>query len=362
MVQIDASYYPHIMDEVLRCALPSSPQAVRRVCRYWPALVDVQEAYHITLDVGLPPACWPAAQDPSAASGGSDARAEGPDGDGDVSMRSATPLDAPPSRPAHNDSYAWRFSAARLPIVYLFRAPSGAEAPVLPWADVRRCARILDIHAAGQWVRDGVPLDGFALHTVRIGRGAGWDAVHLAAHAHRVVFADGPYARNLAAVPRTAAACTCSRAHTRKVVLNVRSPVLDALDGRTPTMPQGLRELVVIFHGWQVIPAYDPALGADGGLPGDPRNDARGLIVAAAAAGVHVTVVNVELKDLRRGTWTCNWESYEEELTEFCAMDVEDMGLNTGDVMQRVHFVSTEKYRRRVGEEQFRLETMIDVA
>ncbi|EJT49833.1 hypothetical protein A1Q2_06811 [Trichosporon asahii var. asahii CBS 8904] len=372
-VQIDASYYPHIMDQILGLALPSSPLTLRKVCRYWRALVDVQEAHHVVLDMGLPPfePEWPevteasedAESDAGAAASVHDAQ---PDEDGDVPMPPSPP--PPPMRlvrkPAQNVTYVWQFSAKRLPITYMHRTLAGTERRTLPWVDVRRNVRAIDIRSSAQWVRDAVPLDDFKLHTVRLSKGAGWDSVTMLPHAYRVVFANGPYARNLAAIPDNVQACTCERTHTRRVVLNVRNPVLDAIDERVPpTIPSGLRELVVIFHGWPVIPQYNPIddADADGGLNGDPRNDARQFIVAAAAAGVRVTVVNVELLDLKKGIKTCNWESYQEELEEFCAMDVEEMGMDPEQVMQRVRFVSAEKYRKRVGEKEFRFEAMLDV-
>lgn len=269
-VLIDASFYPHIMDQILRNALPLVPRKLRQVCRYWRALVDVQEAHHLVLDMGLPPVApeWPDAEDTAALDTiAEDADAEATDASIDVgtevanaqpteveNVNSAPPL--PVRRAAsENVTYAWQFSAKRLPLVFMHRSLAGEEHKALPWVDVRRHARALDIHSSAQWVRDAVPLDDFNLHTVRLHKGAGWESINLLPHAYRVVFADGPYARNLAAIPDSVQTCTCERTHTRKIVLNVRTSVLDHVDDRVPpTIPAGLRELVIVFHGWPIIP------------------------------------------------------------------------------------------------------------
>lgn len=354
MSQIDAAYYPHIMDEVLRCALPASPQTLRRVCRYWRALVDLHEAHHCVLDMVRVEPVWPEAEDAAseaveesdapeagALTDATEARedsisSEGEDGgagaagaDGDVEMPSvaspataASPAPAVPAykpRPARaasqNLTYVWEVLGARVPIAFLRCTPAGVEKPLLPWVDVRRHTQLLDVRAPGALLRDAALVrlvDGLALHTLRLAPGAGWGALAALPHTYRVVFADGPYARNLApaAPPATAAprcAAACAKTHLRRAVVNCRTPVTAPLDERVPhSIPRRLRELVVIFHGWGVIPAYNPtgADDADGGLGGDPRNDARALIVAAAQKGVRVTVVNTELRCLRRGVRT----------------------------------------------------------
>lgn len=231
--------------------------------------------------------------------------------------------------PAQNVSYAWQFFAKRLPLTFMHRTLAGVEHKTLPWVDVRRFARMLGIRSSTQWVRDAVPLDDFDLHTVRLSKGAGWDSVNVLPHAYRVVFADGPLCTQFRPCPRH-----CCRMHLRTHAHAQDCPKRPhprlrryrrADPAHDPRWSEGTRHR---FPWLGRLPHYNPIddADADGGLNGDPRNDARQLIVAAAAAGVKVTIVNVGLRDIKKDVKTCNWESYQEELEEFCAMDLEDMG------------------------------------
>lgn len=288
---------PHIIDSIVSYALQDDLLHVRSICKHWRALADKENAQHLALDLDVPSV------------------------EPELDLNIQDENDMPP-----NQTYAWKFSAVKRPVPYVYWPlaqardsvpdPAGAV-DVRPWVDIHAETRTIDVRDPVEFVGGRFSLDMFSsLDTVRFQqekyRSAGFEALHLLPHVRRIVFSDGPYGEARAhRVPRELPATdypvrrqgsVCGRPHTRKVVLNCRTPVF--AHGTGFHIGDDLEELVVIFHGWSVVLRYtrehpEP----NGGRPSDSRSDVRPLIFLAANAGSRVTVVNVERLDFRSGRY-----------------------------------------------------------
>lgn len=330
-VAVDAAAFPHIVDAIRDYALAVCPLTVRRVNRSWRRCADEHLGAHVRLDL----------------------RAPGLGINGRVEL------------------YCWEFSGATHHIPYLRRSIGPEQELRRARTDARQVARILDVHACLEFVQRPVNIaDWGELHTVRLVQGRGsvsYDTAHTMPHIGRIVFSDGPYDRGLAAafpsIEQMLFACqtpSCRVQHTRRVVCNFRSP--GNSDGQDMVPIPLLPQLVLILHGWGVIPGFDPAAPHP---PNHPLGEVRGLAILAALEGTHVTIVNPELVDLRTGRRACNMGDVAETLRQMWIGDIVteiDQGddIDEGQTLQRIEFISLQDYRERVGEDEFAIETMTD--
>lgn len=278
------------------------------------------------------------------------------------------------ARPRTREWYGWVIRSAIVPVMYLqqeqcFRLPRPEISP-FPWLDVRREARMLDIRSSMDFVKDHQSVNDFdALHTVRFVQhpreAAGFDAVHLVPHVPRVIFSDGPYERPSSLTPTDRSGCrdrTCTRPHTRRVVINALDTVTRSDGEPNMRLPPNLEELVVVFHGWGIVSGW----AEHGYTGGDPVNVVRGPIIRALLDGVHVTVVNERLEDLEDGGRRSNVEWVKESLEYFIDIDfTEGHGWDTDNVkplIERIEWLTLGEYRSKIGEEEFKIETMTDKA
>lgn len=338
---LDAKFYPHIIDEILACVMVDSPQTVRAVCRDWSKRIDQQAAGHVELALNAPFMRIV-----------SDGRWEE-----DLDTR---------------QMYGWVVRSTSLPIVYLQQTVEKLprmEQGAFPWVDVRRHARIMDIRDTTYFLKDKNSVNDFeALHTIRFVQrtrpGVALDIVHNIPHVPRVIFSDGPYMNEVARAPRRLVRCTvpdCTRPHTRRIVLNVLDTCHRSNPDMTLHLPDGLEELVAIFHGWGIVYGWEnyDYRGID------PINIIRTPISQALLKGVHVTVVNEHIADLEDGRVRTNSYHVRQSIEYFAEFDLMDEGWESDDAWDRIRgieWLTVEEFRKKVGEEQFRLETMTDRA
>lgn len=352
---IGDQHVPHIIDSILDLTFEDDLLNVRPVCKHWRELADKDNARHLALDLSLPP--------------------ETPELNLDIEDEDDM---------APNQTYVWEFSAVKHPMTYVYWPlahalesvpnPQGAI-NVKPWVDIQAEARMIDVRDPVEFVGGRISLDVFAnLDTVRFQqekyRSAGFEVHHLLPHVRRVIFSDGPYGEARAhRVPRELPAvdcavrregAECSRPHTRKIVVNCRTPVF--AHGSGHNIQQGLEELVIIFHGWGVVPRYNREHpDAHGGRPCDARSDVRPLIFTALKAGARVTIVNAELLDFKTGRYRSNVDNGMTLWQEELVADARDTHRLSEEQIGRMTNLSIKEYKARVGEEEWRIETMTDV-
>lgn len=348
-------HVPHIVDSILGHMLEDDLLRVRSVCKHWRARADSENARHLALDLSLPP--------------------EVPELDSNIEDEDDMPA---------NQTYMWEFTAVKYPMAFVYWPlgharesvpnPAGAV-KVKPWADIEKEAQIIDVRDPVEFVGGRVSLDMFTgLDTVRFRqekyRSAGFEVHHLLPHVRRVIFSDGPYGEARAhRVPRELPAIDCpvrregsecSRPHTRKIVVNCRTPLF--AHGSGYHIQHGLDELVIIFHGWRVVPRYNREHPENhGGRPCDPRSDVRPLIFAALEADARVTVVNAELLDFKTGRYLCNIENDFDIWHDALVTDARDTYRLSAEQINRLEHLTTGEYRERVGEDEWKIETMTDV-
>ncbi|EJT48497.1 hypothetical protein A1Q1_02518 [Trichosporon asahii var. asahii CBS 2479] len=325
---IDAASFPHIVDAIRDYAIQVSPLTVRRVHRAWRTSADHHLGRHIRLDLRAPGL----------------------------------------HRNGRQEPYLWLFSSASTGIPFLKRSLGRPDQSELRRSrtDARRVARILDVHACTEFVKRPVDIsDWRKLHTVRLVQGRGSVAFHTAhtmPNVKRIVFSDGPYDRNhAAACPPVEQMFHGRYLRTRRVVCNFRTPG-NSDGGDIIALPR-LADLVLILHGWGVIPGFDPTepLGVN-----HPLDEIRGLAYFAALEGTRVTIVNAALADLSNGRRACNMGDVVETLTQMWTADLRDEEMADGtpideqQVLGMIEFISLQEYRERVGKTTFAIETMTD--
>lgn len=346
---------PHIVKSILEQMLRDAPLSIRPVCKHWRELADRKLAQHLALDLALPP------NEPQ------------------LDLNIENEEDMPP-----NQTYVWELSAAKLPLRYLCwplahpmeSVPDPARAiDIKPWVDIKKETRMIDVRNPVEFVGGRVSLDMFnGLDTVRFQqekyRSAGFEAYHLLPHVRRVIFSDGPYGTARAHriphglpdidCPNIRQGSECNRQHTSKLVLNCRTPVF--AHGVGNRIQSGLEELVIIFHGWGIIPRYNREHPeGTGGRLCDPRSDVRPLVFLALGVGARVLIVNAEMVDFKRGRCLSNVGNDVEAWREALIAEAVDAHGLSAEQIGRLEHLSIEQYKERVGEEEWAVETMTDL-
>lgn len=302
--QIDAKYYPHILDCIVDDLADIDPRKARSVCKAWCRRVDTANATWLAVDTCAP---------------------------GIKEMPGNQYWEAGP------EPYGWAIFAGRQPrVVYqrqsLWEEPAtGYLREVQTVRDIALAPALLDILDPVDWVHDPIrlpPADTVRFQAERY-RSVGLGCASMRPHARRIIFSDGPYGRSKARAspahgrePAAAFMCSgesCGLQHTKRIVVNARTPVPDV--ARQPVeLPPGLPELVVVFHGWRVVRRFDQPRPSTY-HSGDPVNDVRCVVLAATKQGTRVTIVNDELRDFHTGEMRSNVTHVRSSLHHYLAVD-----------------------------------------
>lgn len=341
---IDAKFYPHIIDTIVDAFIAEHPRKARLVCKSWCKRVDKSNADWIAVDTCVPGLkSFPALR-------------------GDL---------AP-------EPYAWELCAARQPtVIYqrqsLWYGPGENYPPETQIVrDIELRPSMLDILDSVEWVHCPIelpPADTVRFQTERY-RSLAVGCSLLMPHARRIIFSDGPYEDDFAratstlpppdALNRLTCRGNCGMQHTQRIVANARTPKAQGNDSSIE-LPQGLPELVVVFHGWRVVRGFDYHR-PETYHAGDPLNDVRALVMTALKQGTPVTIVNPELHDLRTGEYRSNVIDVRAQLEDFVEIDLVEVGVANAveRIESMIEWLTLEEYRNRVGDEEFRIETMTD--
>lgn len=237
--------------------------------------------------------------------------------------------------------------------------------------DIPLAPGVLDILDPVDWVYCPIslpPADTVRLQVERY-RSVSLGCASMFPHARRIIFSDGAYTNERARVTpaqgaehAAALTCTgenCGEEHTQRIVVNARTPV-PKVDEGTVVLPPGLPELVVIFHGWRVVRGFDPIMLMNYHA-GDPLNDIRAVILAATMQGTRVTVVNEGLFDLGTGEMRSNVIDVRGVIHHFLNVDTEhEPNHSLNSLSPLIEWLTFDEFKERVGEEQFKIETMTD--
>lgn len=344
VTQLDARFYPHIIDSIFDELVSTHPRKARLVCKAWCKRIDTDYANWLAVDTCVP------------------------------GIRNQPALG---SLEACLEPYSWEIVAARHPTI-AYQRQSLWEDPetdynreVQPVRDIRLEPVVLDILDPVEWVYCPIslpPADTVRFQVERY-RSISLSCADMLPHVRRIIFSDGAYSDDRARVTPArgevhalAATCTddnCGKEHTQRIVINARTPVPRVEQGMA-FLPEGLPELVVIFHGWRVVRGFDHSRLMNYHA-GDPLNDIREVILAATKQGTRVTVVNEAMSDLRTGEKRTNVICVQEAILHFLNVDTENDEVHSLETLSPlVEFLTLDEYKARVGEEQFKIETMTD--
>lgn len=345
--QIDAKFYPHIIDSISDELAFTDPKKARLVCKSWCKRVDTANATWLAVDTCVP---------------------------------GIKILPATEQWVAGPESYSWEVYAVRQPTVVYQRQSLNDQtlnngAPLIRNVrDIELAPSLLDLLDPVDWLHSPVdlpPADTVRFQVERyrsVAVGCG-DAFP---HTRRIIFSDGPYSQQRSRglpehlIPSLERLCclreNCGTQHTQRLVLNARTPApIEAHP--THDLSPDLDEVVVVFHGWRVVRGYDPAR-LENYHSGDPTNDIRGVILTAIQHLLRVTIVNSDLCDLQTGERRSNVTNVRSRLQELIEHSLQMQGGDTSEMLARlqslVEWITLKEYRERVGDEEFKIETMTD--